>query len=153
MRLNKTLTTALLAAGSIWAAGLTANAQDATNNTPNPPAATTHAPGGPGARNRINFEAIAKQLALTDDQMTKAKPVFEEMFQKQVALRKETNLDETEHKAKVKEIRDEATAKLKDILTPEQLDKWQKMTPGRRPAAAGATPAPATNPAAASAKQ
>jgi hypothetical protein len=44
----------------------------------------------------------------------------------------------------MKEIRDAATAKLKDILTPEQLDKWSKMGNRRPPGGAAANPPPAT---------
>ena len=90
---------------------------------------------------RMNFDAIAKRLALTDDQKTKAKPVFVEMMQKMRDLRQDSSLQPADRRAKVKEIRDAATVKLKDILTAEQLDKWQKMGPGnRRPPAGDAKP-------------
>src|ERR1022692_2697995 len=130
MKLNKTLMIAALIAGSMFAADVAVRAQDATNT---PPAG---APPGPGARGRMNFDNIATQLALTDDQKPKVKPVIEEMMQKNADLRKDTSVQGADRRAKMKEIRDAATAKLKDILTPEQLDKWTKMGPGqgnRRP--------------------
>jgi hypothetical protein len=92
---------------------------------------------------------VATQLALTDDQKAKAKPIFDERRQKMTDLRKDTTLDQTQRRAKIKEISDEANTKLKDIFTPEQYEKWLKMSPGTRrpPGAAGAPPAPGTPPA------
>jgi Spy/CpxP family protein refolding chaperone len=138
MKLNKTLMIAALVAGSVFAADVAVRAQDATNK----PAAG--APGGPGARGRMNFDTIATQLALTDDQKTKAKPIFDEMQKKMADLRNDTSVtDATERRAKMKEIRDAATAKLKEVpLTQEQLDKWAKMGQGqRRQGGAGGAPA------------
>jgi Spy/CpxP family protein refolding chaperone len=138
MKLNKTLMIAALVAGSVFAADVAVRAQDATNT---PPAGARP----PGARSRPNFDNMAAQLALTDDQKTKAKPVIEEMQKKQAEVRNDSSLtDPTERRAKNKEIRDAATAKLKDILTPEQLAKWEKMGQGqRRPAGGAGAPPPA----------
>jgi Spy/CpxP family protein refolding chaperone len=140
MKLNKTLMIAALVAGSVFAAEVAVRAQDATNT---PPAGGR--PGGPGARGRMNFETIATQLALTDEQKTKAKPIFEEMQQKMMALRQDTTLSQEDRRAKMKEIRDAATAKLKEVpLTQEQLDKWAKMGQGnRRPPGGAGGPPPA----------
>jgi hypothetical protein len=92
---------------------------------------------------------IATQLALTDDQKAKAKPIFDEMSQKMADLRKDTTVQGQDRRAKAKEIRDDATTKLKDVLTPEQFAKWEKMAQGNRrpPGGPGAPPA-ATPPAA-----
>jgi Spy/CpxP family protein refolding chaperone len=98
MKLNKTLMIAALVAGSVFAADVAVRAQDATNT---PPAGAP--PGGPGARGRMNFDSIATQLALTDDQKTKAKPVFDELFQKQRDLRQDTSLSQEDRRAKIKE--------------------------------------------------
>jgi hypothetical protein len=138
MKLNKTLMIAALVAGSVFAADVAVRAQD----TNTPPPAGARPPGAPGQRGRMNFETIATQLELTDDQKTKAKPVFAELQQKMADLRNDTSLEQADRRAKMKEIRDDATAKLKDILTPEQFAKWQKMGPGNRrpPGGAGAPP-------------
>ena len=132
MKLNKTLMIAALIAGSVFTVGIAAHAQNATNTPP----ASTRPPGGPGARNLMNFDYIATQLGLSEDQKTKAKPIFEEMRQKMTDLRKDTATQAADKPAKAKEIRDDATAKLKDILTPEQLEKWQKLGPANRRGAA-----------------
>ncbi len=74
------------------------------------------------------------------------------MRQKQTEVRKDTTMAMPDKRAKLKEIHDDANAKLKEIFTPEQFEKWQKMTPGNRrppggvgvpPPAGGATPPPA----------
>jgi hypothetical protein len=83
-------------------------------------------------RQRPNFDTIAKQLELTDDQKPKVKAVFDEMQQKQKDLRADTSVAQADKRAKAKEIRDAATAKLKDILTADQFAKWEKMGPGQR---------------------
>jgi Spy/CpxP family protein refolding chaperone len=140
MKLNKTLMMTALMAGSLWTGGMALQAQDTpTTNTPSqtPP---------PAPRMRAGFDGMAKQLNLTDDQKTKAKPIFEDMQTQMRDLRADTTLSTAEKRAKMKDIREATTAKLKDILTPEQLAKWQKMGPGNRrppttpPSAEGTTP-------------
>ena len=127
---------AALVAGSMFAADIAVRAQDATNK----PAAG--AP--PGGRGRMNFDSITTQLALTDEQKPKAKVVIDEMMQKMSDLRKDTSMTQEDRRAKMKEIRDAATTKLKDILTPEQLTKWEKLGQGqRRPPGGPGGPPPA----------
>jgi len=57
------------------------------------------------------------------------------------ALRADTSLSAEDKKAKGKEIREAMQAKMKEILTPDQLEKWQKMQRNRpgggKPAAGG----------------
>jgi Spy/CpxP family protein refolding chaperone len=131
-----------LVAGGVLTAGIAVYAQDATNT---PAAPAQHAP--PPAHSRI--DAIAAQLALTDDQKAKAKPVIEDMYKTWSDLRKDTTLEKADRAAKMKEARDDASAKLKDILTPEQFQKWQTMGPRNR--VRPATPPAGTNAPAASA--
>ena len=138
------LTLAALVAVGLFAGGLASQAQDNTNL---PPAG---GPPGGGMRGRMpNFDTVAKQLELTDDQKPKVKPIWDDLQQKQRDVRQDTNLDRTEKQAKVKELRDAATVKLKEILTPEQLTKWEKVGQRRPPQAAppAAQAAPADAPA------
>lgn len=138
MKLNKTLMIAALAAGGMFTAEVAVRAQNATNT---PPAGARPA-GGPRSGG-MNIDYIASQLALTDDQKTKVKPVFEEMRQKLVDLHRDGTLGQADRRAKTKEIRDDATAKLKEILTPDQFEKWQKISAGRRSQGGAGTPPPA----------
>src|SRR5580698_2318087 len=138
MKLNKTLMIAALIAGSVFAADYAARAQDSTNTPP----AGAPPQGGPGARGgRMNFDNISTQLALTDDQKTKVKPIIEDMLKKMADVRKDDSLQPTDKRTKNKQIRDDATTQLKDILTADQLTKWQKMIAGGgRRGGAGAPP-------------
>lgn len=144
MKLNKAFIAAALALGTLLAGGITSQAQD--NNTNTPPA------GGPGGGMRrgggpMNFETLSKQLDLTDDQKPKVKPIIDDMMKQMADYRKDTpDASMTDRRAKMKEIRDGATTKLKDILTAEQLTKWQQL--GNRRGAGGppAGAPPAANP-------
>ncbi|HEX9046107.1 MAG TPA: hypothetical protein VF988_03695 [Verrucomicrobiae bacterium] len=143
MKLNNTLVMAALIAGSLFAADVAARAQD-TTNTPTPHG---RPPLSPALRARFNFDFLAQQLALSEDQKPKAKSVFEDMQQQFAALRRDTTVQGAVRAAKIKEIQDGATTKLKEVLTPEQLAKWQKLVIGtrRQPMAPTAPAAPATN--------
>jgi len=140
MKLNKAFIAAALVLGSLLAGVVASQAQDNTNT---PPAG---APPG-GMRGPMSFDTIAKRLELTDDQKPKVKPIIEDM-QKQLADYRKANPDATraDRAAKMKEVREATTTQLKDILTADQLTKWQQMAT-RRPNGAGngAGGPPATN--------
>ena len=140
MKLNKTLALAALVAGSLIAGSVALQAQDNTNTPP------TGAPPGGGMRGRPNFEAISKQLELTDDQKPKVKAVLEDMQKQSRELRQDTSLTQEDRRAKMKEIRDGASTKLKDILTADQFAKWQKIGQHQRPPMAPPATPPATPP-------
>ena len=142
MKLNKTTIIAALALGSLLTLGATVNAQEATTNAP------AVAPAmAPPIRRPVTIEQWAKVLALTDDQKTNFDAVWTDQRKQLSALRTDTTLSTEDKRAKSKSIRDATTAKVKDILTPEQFAKYQKLAPGaprRRtmpPAAAPATTA------------
>lgn len=105
------------------------------------------APAAPAMRRpAISVDMLAKQLDLTDDQKTKVKPILDEMQTKRNELGKDTTISQTDRRAKMKEIRDAAGVKLKEVLTPEQYAKWEKLGQGgRRPAPPAAPAAPATD--------
>ena len=131
---------AALVAGGLLAGSVVSQAQDPTNAM----SAVTNAPAAK-PRGMMNAEAIEKQLALTDDQKAKADPIIKDWLQKVRDLRSDTSVAPADKRAKAKELRDAATAQLKDILTADQLAKWQKLGAGnRRPT--GAMPTPATPP-------
>ncbi len=138
MKSTKTLLFAALAAGSLLAWS-PARAQDSTNTPPVPPA------GAPGGKHQNQgFDRIAQQLNLTDDQKTKVQPILEAQRQKMSDLRQDTSLSPEDRKAKVQEIRKDTLDQLKDILTPDQIAQFQKMSqrPHRPPPQAQGTNAP-----------
>ena len=133
--------TAVLMAASLFA-GSALQAQDAPKDKPAAP--PSGAPGGMRGRG-LNFDSIAKQLDLTEDQKPKVKPIIDEWLQKMGDLRKDTSIAQEEKRPKMKELRDAVTEKLKDILTADQLTKWKNMGPGAgRPGGAGGPPPAAT---------
>ena len=70
---------------------------------------------------------VAQELDLTKDQKQQLKPILQEEARKLKALRTETGLSRQQKRQKLQEIRQDMVAKVKPILTPEQLDKWQKL--------------------------
>jgi len=83
------------------------------------------APGKAAVRDRL--QQISEELKLTDDQKEKLKPIFREEAGKLRELRNDKDLSREDRAAKIKTIRDDAAAKVKPILTPEQLEKWNKL--------------------------
>lgn len=115
---------AALAAGALLASGSPLLAQD---NADKPAASGPHARGG------AYLEQLAKNLDLTDAQKPKVKAALEEQMQKMGALRQDASLTPEDRRAKMKTIREDMKAKMKEILTPEQFAKYEKMGPGNRP--------------------
>ena len=118
MKLTKTLALAGLIAGSLMA-GNALQAQDVTNPPP--------AGARPHMRGRPNMERIAQDLKLTDDQKSRLKAAMENQMQKIKTLRADTSLSKEDLRAKAREIHQATEAKIKAILTPDQLTKWREI--------------------------
>jgi len=158
MKATRTLFIAALIAGSLFAGNTALRAAD-TNTPPSTPPAggppPGGPPGGPGMRGRLGFDMTAKQLDLTEDQKPKVKAILDDEVQQMRDLRQDNSLSPDDRRTKMRTARDNTAAKLKDVLTPEQFVKWQKVTQGpgvRRPPptnTAGSTNAPSPAPSAA----
>jgi Spy/CpxP family protein refolding chaperone len=96
----------------------------------------------PGAAIRERMQTVAKELGLTDDQKQQLKPILQAEAEKLKALRDDQSLTRPEKVEKLKTIREELLPQLKEILTPEQLAKWQKLRQERQAKAAPSTPQP-----------
>jgi Spy/CpxP family protein refolding chaperone len=72
---------------------------------------------GGGSRDR--FEQLSQRLQLNEDQKTKMQQVFSDTREQLAALRKESE-------PKVNEIRRQADERMKQILTPEQWEQFEK---------------------------
>jgi len=70
---------------------------------------------------------VAQELDLTKAQKQQLKPILQKEAQKLKALRADTSLSRQQKRQKLQQIRQDMVAKVKPILTPEQLDKWQKL--------------------------
>jgi Spy/CpxP family protein refolding chaperone len=151
MKSTKTMLIAALAVGALLACSPTLLAQNSTNTPPATPPAG--GPPGGGMRGRgPSLEQLSKALDLTDAQKPQVKAVLDDQMQKMNELRKDPDfagLSREDRMAKMKPIRDEAMAKMKDILTPDQFAKYQKMGPmgsRRNGGGGGSTNAPAATP-------
>ena len=71
---------------------------------------------------------LKTELNLTDQQADKVKAVFEDIHQRKMALKAQTTDQKTpEVQEKYKKLMDEQDTRLKEILTPEQLTKYQQL--------------------------
>jgi Spy/CpxP family protein refolding chaperone len=137
MKPTKIMLIAALAAGALFACSSPVRAQDATNT---PPAG--------GMRGRMmgpTIEQLTTNLSLTADQIPKVKAVLDDQKKKMADLRADQSIQGQDRRTKMTEIRNEMTAKMKEILTDDQFAKYQKLTQrNRRPAGGGGVqPAPA----------
>ncbi|MGH7993189.1 MAG: hypothetical protein ACREDQ_06715 [Limisphaerales bacterium] len=153
MKLNKTMLITALAVGGLLTLSPALRADDATNTPPAAPPAG----GPPGMRARgPNFDMIAQQLNLTDDQKPKVKEILDGQRQQMRDLRQDQDMSREDRMAKMKSIREDTDAKLKAVLTADQFGQWQKMEsrmrgprngpPGGPPPGEGGTNAPAASP-------
>jgi hypothetical protein len=122
---------AALVVGTLWASHATVCAQPTnlptlSTNTPPP----NHPPLGAPMHRMTGLE----HLGLTPEQLDKARPIAEDMQKQLVETYRNQTLDIPAKQAKSKEIREATVAKLKPILSPEQLTRWQQLTasPARR---------------------
>jgi periplasmic protein CpxP/Spy len=158
MKPTKLMLITTLALGGLLTLSPAGFADDATNTPPAAPPTGGPPPGGPpgpGMRGRgPNFDMIAQQLNLTDDQKPKVKTIFDDQRQQMRDLRQNQDLSREDRMAKMKSIREDSDAKLKAILTPDQFQQWQNMEsrirgprngpPAGPPSGQGSTNAPAT---------
>ncbi len=86
-----------------------------------------------GLTNRADrVKAMAAELKLTLVQQEKLRPILQEEGQKAVEIFRDTNLSREAKMAKIKEMRDANREKVRVILTPEQMEQWDKMRQGRQ---------------------
>jgi Spy/CpxP family protein refolding chaperone len=152
MKATKTMLIAALAAGSllVWSPALRAGDTNTPPSTP-PAGAPPAGQRPPGMRAAPTLDQLAQQLNLTDDQKAKVKPILEARDQKVRDLRGDTSLTPEDRRAKMKALRDDMITQMKAVLTPEQFDKWQKMSPAgmrdrRNGPPPGGNPPPAGTP-------
>jgi periplasmic protein CpxP/Spy len=79
----------------------------------------------PQLKNRL--ETLAQELNLTNHQKQQLRPILQEEAPKLKALRANTSLSQAQKRQQLKAIRQDLLAKIKPILTPEQLAKWQQL--------------------------
>jgi Spy/CpxP family protein refolding chaperone len=85
--------------------------------------------GRPTVEQRV--EQMTTALSLTDEQKPKVKAVLEDAAKKMQEIFA-SGTPREQMREKMQPIREEETKKLKDILTSEQFEKWQKIQEERR---------------------
>lgn len=89
--------------------------------TYNPPTArTVSAPPSQSEFRKQYLDESKQRLALTDDQMAKLAAILDDTEARWAQVREQAN-------QQIRQIRDEHFAKVRMILTPEQLPKYEKL--------------------------
>jgi len=71
-------------------------------------------------------DRMSTELNLTDAQKTKVTKLFEAQMTKMRELRSDTDLSQEQRREKMRTMREDNDKKLKEILTPEQWQKYEK---------------------------
>ena len=113
--MNKFRAVAVLTLGGLLACGTLATAQDTK--------AGKDKGGKRGQSIEQQLERMTTDLKLTDAQKPKVKAVLEEGQKQREAMR---DTPQDQRREKMRAAMEAQQKKLKEILTPEQLEKWQK---------------------------
>jgi Spy/CpxP family protein refolding chaperone len=85
---------------------------------------------GKGKGNRMTveqtLEKLTTELTLTDAQKPKVKEVLEETSKKRQEIRADTSTPQDEQRTKYRALMDDQEKKLKEILKPDQFEKYKK---------------------------
>src|SRR5205085_4354193 len=74
-------------------------------------------------RVEARLKGLDRTLTLTDEQKTKIRPVLEEEVKKWEEMQQDKSIPSTERIKKFREVREATQAKIRPLLTPEQLQK------------------------------
>jgi Spy/CpxP family protein refolding chaperone len=119
MKMNKTGWLAIVAVGSLLAFSPGLRAAEGQGAKKSEGGATNR-----GAAMQERLDKISEELKLTDDQKEKVKEAYKGQFEKMRGLR---DASPEERREKGKAMMDEQDKKMKEILKPDQYEKWQKM--------------------------
>jgi periplasmic protein CpxP/Spy len=129
--MNKFSAVAVLTLGGLLAGSTLATAQEAK------PGQDKGGKRGPGIEQQL--ERMTTDLKLTDAQKPKVKAVLEKSMEQRQAIR---DLPQDQRREKMRAAMEEQQKKMKEILTPEQLEKWQKQREDMRRNQPGGPAAP-----------
>ena len=85
-------------------------------------------------------------MNLTEEQKAKLRPILQDQNQQMEALRNDTSMTQEQKIAKANEVRQNASPKIRAILTPEQLQKLADLQQKARQQQQGAPAEPAPPP-------
>jgi periplasmic protein CpxP/Spy len=97
-------------------------------------------PGGMGPQGgerrgggMMTADRLAEQLNLTPDQKTKVDAVLQDQRSQMMALRQDSSMSQEDRRDKMQGIQKTTHGKIRDLLTDEQKEKFDKMPQGRGP--------------------
>lgn len=76
------------------------------------------------------LKMMQEELALTEDQVAKIKPIVAAEGKAMAALRDDTSIAQEDKRGKMREIRQAHASQIRAVLTPEQQAKFDSMGPG-----------------------
>ena len=79
------------------------------------------------------LDRMTEELKLTDEQKPKVKAVLEASDKKRQELFADSSVPREQRREKMQALMEEQNKKLKEILKPEQYEKWEKMRESMRP--------------------
>ena len=131
MKMHKISRRAAVAAGALFALTPSLRAEDKPAKAPK----AERPEGGPrGGQRGDMLKEMAEKLNLTAEQKTKLQEAFKAQRENRKDLKDATP---EERRAAMKEAREAMDAKIKEILTPEQYAKWEKIRQENRPGGPG----------------
>jgi Spy/CpxP family protein refolding chaperone len=74
---------------------------------------------------RERMQQVAAELKLTEEQREKLRAIIHDELDKLRGLREDTNLTREQKLEKLRSAREEISVRIKDVLTPEQFEKWK----------------------------
>lgn len=86
---------------------------------------------GKGRGSGEMLERLKKELSLTDNQVTKIKPILEDQAKQVRALREDKSTPNDQKRTKYREIMQKSQNEIGKILTPDQKKKWEEATKER----------------------
>jgi len=126
MKLNRMLVLTGLAAGGLVACGSVFGQETTTHEiTSMTTNATSHVSH---MFSSSSMDKLSQELGLTDSQKHQVQSVFSSEREQMRDVHKDTTLSTGERRSKMSDIRDSLDTKMKGILTPDQYQKWQKLT-------------------------
>jgi protein CpxP len=73
------------------------------------------------------LQRLTKELNLTAEQQEKLKPILERQSEDWMKVSDDKSLTEEQRHAKLNEVHEKYAPEIKEILTPEQQEKWKAM--------------------------
>lgn len=87
----------------------------------------THANGRRQRDPQQQVQRLAKRLQLTDEQQTQLLPILSQRAEQAKAIRNDTTLSVTDRRAKMRDLRQESEAQIKNVLTDTQKQQYDAM--------------------------